>query len=92
MESNKKLFLDSFQEKGRVKRGVRDGFEAASCRPPILLCSGRITGVLPRLRLAALQSFTCVGYVDSARLPVYHGKAVLQQVVEGLGTSLGCEV
>lgn len=35
---------------------MKDGLEASSDQPPNLLCSGRITDILPRLRLAVIKS------------------------------------
>lgn len=78
MGGYEKPFLDSLPGEKPVRRGVKDGLEASSCRPPILLCTlGRFTGVLLRLRLAALQAFACGVYVDRVRLPGYHEEAFL---------------
>lgn len=72
----KNHFLTVSQGRG-VRMGVRDGLEASSDQYPNLLCSGRITGIMPRFRLTLLQIFACGVYVDRARLPDTMGEAML---------------
>lgn len=48
-------------------------------------CSGRITGILLKLRLAMVQTFACWVYVDTS----FQGGAVVQWLAEGSGTFPG---
>ena len=60
---------------GRLGAG-EDDLAEVSYNAPMLSCSGKITGTLPRLRRAGLRAFICLVHAETCRISRVHGRAI----------------
>ena len=60
---------------GRLGAG-EDDLAEVSYDAPMLSCSGKITGTLPRLRRAELRAFICLVYAETCRISRVQGRAI----------------